>query len=339
MLLCSAPWGVFHPWLEAPSHINTGAPGLPAGLKGCPMPILLCSMQAGSWEAVSPPNGYWEDWALHDPSGMRCAWNKWWLERAGDRIWRLVGPWAPGQGRVLKLVSSLPTPHHSTSPEGLVQPPGTPNGSATATQSPSSRRGWPLCAMQLLNAAEEDKLNPSQRPTHIMRPSAASSAEHSQPTEHGCMAWRTRHGSHTALAGPALPAAHVARWPSCIFHIPPTSESLRWPLPKPSPSLGHASIPMWLHALGQGRDPATPWNRPSPHSHACQEPCGEQGSSLSPEQPGDGVCTLCHPCCHFLPWLTAPDSFEEHGGAASNLTLLGASPAPLGATCILNSFP
>lgn len=32
-------------------------------------------------------------------------------------------------------------------------------------------------------------------------------------------------------------------------------------------------------------------------------------------------------CC-FLPWLPAPDSFEERGGAASNLTLLGARPAP-----------
>lgn len=156
---------------------------------------------------------------------------------------------------MLKRVSSLHTSHHPTSPEALVQSLGTTNGAAATTLSPNSRCGRPLCAMRLLNAAEEGELNPSQRPTHIMRPSAASSAERSQPAEHGCMAWRTRHSSHTALAGLALPATHVARWLSCIFHIPPTPESLSWPLPKPSPSLGRASSPMWLHALGQGGIP------------------------------------------------------------------------------------
>lgn len=176
----------------------------------------------------------------------------------------------------------------------------------------------------LLNAALEGELSPSSlRPTRVMRarqclvssalaaPAAPSPSAAARPP-----------------AGPALPAAHVALRPGCIFHILPHSESCTPLLPKPVPVPGCASRQGWLQwpcmapckvrapscvCLLQGTLPCLRDELPTlgPKSIAGMLlPCSGEASvmevlhpmesthlcTLCPKHPREGVCILCH---HF----------------------------------------
>lgn len=101
--------------------------------------------------------------------------------------------------------------------------------------------GW-AAAQWLLNAAEEGELNPSPRPTHLIRACWRCLVSRVPSLPQPSVAAQ----SLAVLAGLALPAPHVAPQPGCISHIPASSESPAPPLPKPLPVPGPAASSCWL---------------------------------------------------------------------------------------------
>lgn len=170
-------------------------------------------------------------------------------------------------------------------------------------------------AARLLNAAEEGELNPSRRPTHLIRalwrlvsrahslPCRASlrGRAHAALEPHGA----GRPGPARRSRGPGSPAAFSTFFP-LLSHRDVPCQSLH-------PSPGRARGPAWLRAgwhpqcrgnLGLGWNSCCPLGQSWARSHAVSAPStatpstqDPAGSSFRPEQPGDGVCILRHRRC------------------------------------------